>query len=136
MSMITESKLDDTKFCNQLIITLTICDILNFLNQNTRNSEVIFVTWWPVLSNYLGMKHTVLLHCPIRLKSGQLIANQICEFNVTVMLGVQMYLRTMQSLGKEVWKKFNVRDGRVGEKQSGEGGFQKLRYYMYYIYSE
>ena len=32
------------------------------------------------LSNYLGMTRTVLLNCPIKLKSGQLIANQIWQF--------------------------------------------------------
>ena len=36
--------------------------------------------WWHVLSNYLGMTRTVLLNCPIRLKSGQLITNQIWKF--------------------------------------------------------
>ena len=54
-----------------------ICNIIGyFLNQNTRNSKFCFASSEKkaieararlrVLSNYLGMMHTVLLNCPIK----------------------------------------------------------------------
>lgn len=53
------------------------------------------------------------------------------------MIGVQNdVFQNHAKFGGGGLKKFNGRDGRVGEKQSREGRFQKLRYYMYYIYSE
>ena len=55
-----------------------ICDIIGyFLNQHTGNLKFCFANsekkkaisvraWWRVLSNYLGMTHTVRLNCPIK----------------------------------------------------------------------
>ena len=42
-----------------------ICDILGFFEIKTQEIPSFFPSSWRVLSNYLGMKRTVLLHCPI-----------------------------------------------------------------------
>ena len=64
-----------------------ICDILrSFFNQNTRNSEIFFASSEKLSARVMGRTVQLLRHdayCPInltvllRLKSGQLIANQI-----------------------------------------------------------
>ena len=68
-----KTELDDTKFCYQLIMTITKFVMFQaFQNQNIGNffnskkkSHLSALVWWHVLSNYLGMTCTVLLHCPI-----------------------------------------------------------------------
>ena len=69
--------LDDTKFCHQLIITLTKFVIYEaLLKIKTQEIPIFFfassekkpsiLVRWRVLSNYLGMTCTVLLNCPIK----------------------------------------------------------------------
>ena len=83
-----KTELDDTKFCYQLIMTITKFVMFQaFQNQNIGNffnskkkSHLSALVWWHVLSNYLGMTCSVLLHFLLVLKSGKLIANQIWQF--------------------------------------------------------
>ena len=76
---------DDTKFCHQLITTITKFVIFCAFQIKTQEIPGVFFFFkfeniylservrWRVLFNYLSMTRTVLLV----LKSGQLIANQI-----------------------------------------------------------
>ena len=71
-----QTELDNTKFCYQLIMTIAkICNILGFFKSKHVKFRVFFAAVKKkafmgegdgayVLSNYLAMTCTVLLHCP------------------------------------------------------------------------
>ena len=69
--------MDGRKFCYQLIITISICDILGFLKSKHEKFREFFATGTEkkpfksardgvtIQFYHLGMMCTVLLHCPI-----------------------------------------------------------------------
>ena len=64
-----------------------ICDILDLFKIKTQEIPSFFASSWCVLSNYLGMKRTVLLHCSISADiKGKLNETVDSQTDVTILL--------------------------------------------------
>ena len=64
-----------------------ICDILGFFKIKTQEIPSFFASSRRVLSNYLGMKRTVLSHCPISADiKGQLNGTVDSQTDLTILL--------------------------------------------------
>ena len=104
-----KTELDDTKFCYQLIMTITKFVMFQaFQNQNIGNffnskkkSHLSALVWWHVLSNYLGMTCTVLLHCPISAE----IRTADSQSDLRILLNLWLNLSSCKCLLrlKELW---------------------------------